>query len=327
MKKQIIALCKLLQFKKLMKTATLILALAVGISILSCSRAHRENLEYSPSAVADSTSNAYISSSAAVEDGKDSTRKFIRTAEMKFRVKSVIGSTYTIEAIAARRGGFVTYTSLNTNVDNVTTTAVSADSLLETTYFTVSNTITLRVPNTLLDTTLKEIAAGIEFLDYRIIKADDVALMILSNTLAQKRAAKSEERLSKAIDEKGRKLNETTRAEDLLLSRQDRADQAKISNLSLADQVNFSTINLTIYQRQSIKRELLASNKDLTAYEPGFGRKLVESLKTGWKVLEAIVLFLANLWAVFLLGLAIYLLYRWLKTRNTTRNKRNLPGV
>jgi len=310
-----------------MKTTTLIFALAVGISMLSCSPAHREKAEYSPSVAADSTANAYISSLAAVEDGKDSTRKFIRTAEMKFRVKSVISSTYNIEAIAARRGGFVTYTSLNTSVDNVTTTAVSADSLLETTYFTVSNTITLRVPNTLLDTTLKEIAAGIDFLDYRIIKADDVALMMLSNTLAQKRAAKAEERLTKAIDEKGRKLNETTQAEDLLLSRQDRADQAKISNLSLADQVNFSTINLSIYQRQSVKRELLASNKDITAYEPGFGRKLVESLKTGWKVLEAIVLFVANLWAVFLLGLAIYLFYRWLKTRNTTRNKRNLPGV
>ena len=305
-----------------MKITSISVALVFTIALISCSRAYREKAEYSPSALADSTANAYISSSAAVEDGKDSTRKFIRTAEMKFRVKSVISSTYNIEAIAARRGGFVTYTSLNTNVDNVTTTAVSADSLLETTYFTVSNTITLRVPNTLLDTTLKEIAAGIEFLDYRIIKADDVALMMLSNTLAQKRAVKAEERLSKAIDEKGRKLNETTRAEDLLLSRQDRPDKAKISNLSLADQVNFSTINLNIYQRQSIKRELLASNKDITAYEPGFGRKLVESLKTGWKVLEAIVLFLANLWAVFLLGLTIYLLYRWLKTRN----KRNHPG-
>lgn len=309
-----------------MKTSGIINALAFSIALFSCSRAYHEKAEYSPAAVADSAANAYVSSSAAVEDGKDSTRKFIRTAEMKFRVKSVISSTYNIEAIATRRGGFVTYTSLNTNVDNVTTTAVSADSLLETTYFTVSNTITLRVPNTLLDTTLKEIAAGIEFLDYRIIKADDVALMMLSNTLAQKRAAKAEERLSKAIDEKGRKLNETTRAEDLLLSRQDRADQAKISNLSLADQLNFSTINLNIYQRQSIKRELLASNKDITAYEPGFGRKLVESLKTGWKVLEAIVLFVANLWAVLLLGLAIYLLYRWLKTRNAARNRRNLPG-
>ncbi len=306
-----------------MKKISILTSIVLVTILFSCSPAHREKMEYSPSAVADTTANSYISSSAAVEDGKDSTRKFIRTAEMKFRVKSVINSTYNIETIAARRGGFVTYTSLNTTVDNVTTTAVSADSLLETTYFTVSNTITLRVPNTLLDTTLKEIAAGIEFLDYRIIKADDVALMMLSNTLAQKRAARAEERLSKAIDEKGRKLNETTRAEDLLLSRQDMADHARMSNLSLADQVNFSTISLNIYQRQSIKRELLASNKDITAYEPGFGRKLVQSLKTGWKVLEAIVLFLANLWAVFLLGLAIYLLYRWLKAMNTARNKRN----
>jgi len=304
-----------------MKITGILTACVIGILLYSCAPASRDKQEQASATVADSTGNAFISSSAAVEDGRDSTRKFIRTAGMKFRVKSVIRSTYDIEAITARRGGFVTYSGLNTNVDNTTTTAVSPDSLLETTYFTVSATITLRVPNTLLDTTLKEIAANIEFLDYRIIKADDVALLMLSNNLAQKRAARAEERLTRAIDEKGKKLNETTRAEDLLLSRQDMADQARLSNLSLTDQVNFSTVSLNIYQRQSIKRELVASYKDITAYEPGFGKKLAHALYTGWKVLEYIVLFLANLWAVFLLALAIYLLYRWLNAKY----KRNPP--
>ncbi len=304
-----------------MKITGILTACVIGILLYSCAPASRDKQEQASATVADSTGNAFISSSAAVEDGRDSTRKFIRTAGMKFRVKSVISSTYDIEAITARRGGFVTYSGLNTNVDNITTTAVSPDSLLETTYFTVSATITLRVPNTLLDTTLKEIAANIEFLDYRIIKADDVALLMLSNNLAQKRAARAEERLTRAIDEKGKKLNETTRAEDLLLSRQDMADQARLSNLSLTDQVNFSIVNLIIYQRQSIKRELVASYKDITAYEPGFGKKMAHALHTGWKVLEYIILFLANLWAIFLFALAIYLLYRWLNAKY----KRNPP--
>jgi hypothetical protein len=307
-----------------MKTLSFLASVTLVIGLFSCSRAYHEKAENSPSAAPDSTASSFISSSAAVENGKDSTRKFIRTAELKFKVNSVIKSTYNIEEITARNGGFVTYSNLSSNIDNATTTAVSADSLLETTYFTVNNSMTLRIPNTLLDTTLKQIAANIVYLDYRIIKADDVALLMLSNTLAQKRAARAEERLSKAIDEKSKKLNETTRAEDLLLSRQDMADHARISNLSLADQVNFSTINLNIYQRQTIKRELVATNKDITAYEPGFGKKMVEALKTGWKVLEAIILFLTNLWAVFLVGLAIYLVYRWLKARKAFRNSRNL---
>ena len=137
---------------------------------------------------------------------------------MKFKVKSVIKSTYDIENITNKLGGFVTYTNLSSIINNVTTIAVSADSSLETTYYTVTNSIILRVPNTKLDTTLKEISKNIDYLDFRIIKAEDVALQILSNNLTQKRSAKNEERLTNAIDNKGKKLNETTTAEEILLS-------------------------------------------------------------------------------------------------------------
>src|ERR1017187_10006070 len=53
------------------------------------------------------SSNGFISSSAAKETGKDTSRRFIRTAEMKFKVKSVIQSTYAIESIVKHMGGFV----------------------------------------------------------------------------------------------------------------------------------------------------------------------------------------------------------------------------
>ena len=254
--------------------------------------------------------NDFISSSAAVENNKDTTRRFIRTADLKFKVKSVLQSTYDIEAITTRQGGFVTYTNLNSKVDYMTTTTVSADSSLETTYFTVSNSMIVRVPNTLLDTTLKEIARNIYYLDHRIIKADDVALQVFANDLTQKRATKNEGRLEKAIENRGKKLNETTSAEEVLWRKQEQSDQAKIANLSLADQVNFSTVNISIYQRQTIKRELISNDKDITAYEPGFGSKLLESIVFGWSMLEAFIVFLMRLWAVFLFLLAAYFLYK-----------------
>ena len=45
--------------------------------------------------------------------------------------------------------------------------------------------MTLRVPNTTLDGTLKEIASNIDILDYRVIKANNVDLDLLSNSLNQ----------------------------------------------------------------------------------------------------------------------------------------------
>lgn len=291
-----------------MKSTKIILGFGLAIMLFGCGRANDEGME--SKAMADSPSNAFISSSAAIENSRDTTRRFIRTADLKFKVKSVIQSTYDIENITNRQGGFVTFTNLTSEITNVTNTAISADSSLETTYFTVTNSITLRVPNTKLDTTLKEIANNIDYLDYRVIKAEDVALQILSNNLTQKRSAKNEERLTNAIDKRGKKLNETTVAEEILLSKQEKADNAKISNLSLTDQIKFSTINLSIYQRPTIKRELISNDKNIDAFAPSFGSKMLESLKVGWDILETFIVFLTKLWGLFLLALVVYFIYK-----------------
>ena len=258
----------------------------------------------------DSSTTSLVSSSAAIVNKKDSTHKFIRTADLKFKVKSVIKSTYNIEDLTAKQGGFVTYTNLTSNIDEQESDKVSRDSLLVTTRYTVTNTITLRVPNTRLDSTLKEIAKNIDFLDYRIIKADDVALQLLSNNLTINRSAKNETRLSRAITTRGKKLKETTEAEEVLVSKQEQADQARISNLSLKDQMNFSTINLIIYQPQTIKYELISTDKRIKDFEPGFGTKIVDALLNGWDILEAVLVFIINLWGLMLIGGIVFLIYK-----------------
>ena len=312
-----------------MKNIKIILGFALAFSLLACQKADHatESLQTFPKSepaspveekapVMDKNgqtnkdANTFIPSSAAVENGKDSTRKFVRTADLKFKVKSVITSTYDIEAITAKQGGFVAFTNLTSSISNVTNTAISADSSLETTNYVVSNTITLRVPNVKLDTTLKLIAKNIDYLDYRIIKAEDVALQMLSNDLAQKRAAKNEARLTNAIDNRGKKLQETADAENALYNREEQGDNAKIANLSLKDQINFSTINLSIYQRETIKREMIANEENIDEYEPHLGIKIWQSLKGGWHILEAIFLFLVEIWGLILFGIVAFFVYK-----------------
>lgn len=289
-----------------------VIGLILTFSFWSCSQVNKE--DHNSLSKTDSSSNSFISTSAAVEKNKDTTRRFIRTANLKFKVKNVIKSTYDIENIANRQGGFVTFTNLSSNVSNVTSNTLSADSTLETTIYTVSNTMILRVPNKKLDSALKEIANNIDYLDYRIIQAEDVALQILSNKLTQKRSAKHEERLKNAIDSKGKKLNETTNAEEVLLSKQEQADYAKISNLSLTDQINFSIIHLSIYQRQTIKREFISNDKNIDAYKPSLATKLIDSLKYGWVILESLIVFLAKLWGLLLFAVLVYLIYKKFKS-------------
>jgi hypothetical protein len=261
------------------------------------------------SAIEQAPASESISSSAAVETGKDTLRKFIRTAELKFKVKNVIQATYQIEDVAVRFGGFVSYTNLSSNTDYKYVTRISADSSLESTHFTVVNTMTLRVPNTRLDSALKAIAPLVEYMDYRIIKADDIGLQILSNRLAEKRINRHEKRMNSAIENRGKKLNETTEAEENLYNKREAADNAMISNLALMDQVNYSTVNLSLYQRQEVKKELIANEDNIESYEPGFGKKLIESMKGGWKIIEVLILFIVQLWGLILFGAALFFLY------------------
>jgi hypothetical protein len=259
------------------------------------------------SAVADTTQ--VVSSSAAVEP-KNSDRKFIRTADIKFKVKNVAKSTYAIEDATTKFGGFVTYTNLQSVVSEKEETKVSQDSSLITTKYAVTNDITIRVPNTKLDTVIKTIAKQIDFLDYRVIKADDVSLKMLSNELAQKRSSVAEKRIENAIDSKGKKLDNVLNAEDQLDAKKEKNDVSKIENLSLKDQVNFSTLTLAIYQNDSVKQEMIANEKSINAYRPNIGLQIWDSLKTGWFMLEAIIAFVVQLWGIALLGFGAYVLFK-----------------
>lgn len=292
-----------------MKTiAQLGLTTLVIIALLfSCKKADyaaEESADYK--ATADSTA---VSSTAAVEP-KNSKQKFIRTADIKFKVKNVVKSTYAIENAVAKFGGFVTYTNLQSNIHDQIKTKISQDSTLETTKFSVENNITIRVPNTQLDTVIKSIARQIDFLDFRVIKADDVSLKLLANQLSQKRSSTNEKRVEKAIDTKGKKINDIMEAENALANQKEVNDSKTIENLSIQDQVNFSTITLQLYQNETIKQEITAGEKDSAYYKPNLGIQIVDALKTGWYMLQTILVFFINLWPFILICLSGFFLYK-----------------
>ncbi len=288
-------------------TKIVLTLLAFGLIVACKESVAKETTDYSENVATDSTS--VISSSAAVEN-KNSNRQFVRTADVKFKVKNVAKSTYAIEDATTKFGGFVTYTNLQSNIHNENRTKVSQDSTLVTTKYKVDNNITIRVPNTKMDTVIKTIAKQIHFLDYRIIKADDVSLQMLSNELAQKRSNSSEKRLANAIDSKGKKLNQVVDAETILDAKKEQNDASKLQNLSLQDQVNFSTLTLNIYQDESIKQEMVANEKSINAYRPNIGLQIWDSVKTGWFMLEHIISFVVVLWPFALIGFLGFLGYK-----------------
>ncbi len=276
------------------------------ILAVSCKKADSLEETTSETTTFSSDSSTTLSSAAALQP-KNSDRKFVRTADIKFKVKNVANSTYIIENATTKFGGFVTYTNLQSTISEKNEVKISQDSTLEITKYTVENNITIRVPNTQMDTVIKTIAKQIDFLEYRVIKADDVSLQLLSNQLKEKREANQEKRLTKAIDSKGKKLNEVVQAENDLNQKSEQKDNSKLENMSLADQMNFSTLTLQIYQRENIKKEMIANEKQ---YRQGFGSKIVDGLENGWYLIEGIIAVIAQLWSIILIGILGYFGYK-----------------
>lgn len=283
-----------------------------GLTLLVMSIAISCKKSYSPAEEAvieevNSVEAKSVGSSNAAVEPKNSNRKFIRTADIKFKVKNVPQSTYAIENATTKFGGFVTDTDLQSSIYEKDEIKISQDSSVVTTKYTVENNITIRVPNTKLDTVIKTIAKQIDFLDYRVIKADDVSLKLLANELAQNRNSNHENRLAKAIDEKGKKLNDIVTAEDNLESKKEQNDNTKLENLSLNDQINFSTLTLQLYQRETVKQEKVAN---AIIYRQNFGSQIVDGFRTGWYLLEGLISLIAQLWSLILFFFLVWLGYK-----------------
>lgn len=250
-----------------------------------------------------------IFSSLAVKPGAmDSIKRFVRTAEMRFRVKNVANATLHIEDIAAKQGGFVVKSELSTTIENRQIQAMNKDSALETTAFSVHNSLIIRVPYKQLDTTLRSIGRLCEFLDYRRINAEDVKLQLLEQELERIRQSGYRQELESMPAAPAKPAAAADNAERKLRSRT-ASDQASIETMKLEDAIRFSTIRLEVYQAPLLNRAMVAN----TDYEPVkrsiLGRS-IEALRSGGDILEALFLGIINLWGLILIGVALFLLWR-----------------
>jgi hypothetical protein len=273
--------------------------------------------DYASSAEMPSLNQTDSISTAALFASAD--RKFIRTADVKFKTSDVQHTTEKIENLTRRYNGFVTHTQLTSSVLSTHTIPVSPDSLLERQEYTVENSMTIRVPATQLDSLIHEIGKLAEFIDFRILKADDIHLQLLENTLKVNRAATAEKRYTAAIDVKSKKLDENIKAEEQVLALQNESDSRQLNTLAQMDKVNFSAISLNFYQPVTYRYARLANHQNFKAYKPGLLIRLSQAFATGWTIFEEIILFLVSIWALILGSMVGIWLYKRYKLKLLSR--------
>ncbi len=242
-----------------------------------------------------------LTTTARMNLENQSGRKFVRTANLEFKVENVQRATLEIEDLTARYEGFVAHTHLYTQMTRTETNPISQDSLLQREYYRVENDMTLRVPNHHLDSLLRALQPLVSFLHHRTIEAEDVSFQLLANQWRSQRMDQSQNRYVQAIGEKGEKLNDISQAEDRLLDKQISSDQARLQNLKLEDQVAYSTIQLKFYQHEEVHQELLPRYQSVEAFRPAFGVRAWEAISLGATALREFVLVLLKIWPLWLI--------------------------
>jgi len=242
-------------------------------------------------------------------------KQFIKTAETKFKVRNVRIASEKIEDLAVKYSGYLTYSNLRNNESDYSRIELSHDSVLVSKRIVVENDMVLRIPNEALDSLVRELNNLIIFLDYRIVKMDDVSFALLANQKASERLKEYDLRVKKHIGTKDSKLKETTTAEENILNRQIQADQLNAENLEIADQIRYCTLKIVIYQQPVLSKETQVL-LNVYSYRSRLLTRIFDAVSDGWVMFENFVVFLFRIWWLIMLIIGGILVYRlWLKPR------------
>jgi hypothetical protein len=291
------------------------IAAMLFLFIFACSRSQKpvdeNNLAYEMKPVpeqkessADST--VKVNDSDPEELGE---RKFIRTADLKFKVNKVEDAVIDIENKTMTFGGFVNLSRLKNIIQDSTNVSISQDSSLQTIHYVMEGFLILRVPDYRMDSLLNILNPLSTLMLSREIHTDDTRIQMLANHLSNQRAIRTSHRMVHDIDEKGKKLSDIEGAEKTREEAEESADNAKISNLTLIDAVKFSTISIEIYQDPGIRYSGIVRERKINEYQSPFLSQVGESFSNGWQLLKDIIIALTRLWSVFILCLLAYFVF------------------
>jgi len=232
-------------------------------------------------------------------------KKFIKTADLRFKVKNVEKVTNTIETLTLKLDGYVHQSQIKSNYVSTRDIEISRDTIMQVMEYFVDNNLIIRVPSLYFDSVLNELSKLHIYLDSRNVKTEDVSTIFLRNKLKGEKRTEYEKRIQKASDQSNRRLDDNVEAEKAASELADIAIDKKIENYELQDRIDFSTITISIYQANTIHKEYV-ENTTLSEYQPSFGRKAWNAIRTGWEVILDIIVGLLSIWPLYILAIVAY---------------------
>ncbi|MBK8802893.1 MAG: DUF4349 domain-containing protein [Fibrobacteres bacterium] len=243
-------------------------------------------------------------------------RAFVRSADLRFRCRSVMQATDRIERIVANNGGYVELNDLRSQIRDRREKLFGNDSVVAILSVDVWNHMQLRVPNDRLDTVLAAIVPLVAFLDNRTIRAQNVGLELRRADREKKRMEKASARVQNLTENPG-KVRDLAELEQEALRREERADAAVDRSEGLREQVELSSVQIALYQHPETRLDTLQRPMEQTWQEP-FSKHVSRALLAGWTSFLGLVLWVVAHWLQWaILTAAILAFLRWRRTKKS----------
>ena len=259
----------------------------------------------------------FIATSAASNANSDKVHKLMRTAQLKFKVKSVPEATQMIEDVILKSDGIILKSSIENQHSSSQKINLSEDSACVVHYNNLVASLDLRVPCGTLDSVLRQIAPLAILIDYRVVDAEDVTTKLMADDLRKARLNKKQGRVSSAIATRSGKLEDVMLAEKSLDQTLEEADQVKISEYNTNDKIAFSSIKIELYQSSLVVKEKVVRDEiDVKSFELGFGAKIQDALVGGFSFLGDIFILIITVWPLWILLIGGFFIYLKIRKRH-----------
>lgn len=233
---------------------------------------------------------------------QSSSRKRIKTADIRCRVQDVTAATTKLERLVTSLDGIVVESVLRNDAQEQHEYPYSADSIRRVQLYTPVSTLTLKVPVTHLDSVVHTITAMAGYIDQRTLRDNDVTLQYLGNELRNAAVIKDErttDHTKKDSELDVRQYSEEKKSAFI---------ERKIANLGILENVAYSTITVQLFQPQVADVQIALNPASIT--RAGFGTETATAFRTGVNVTRSIFIFFLQLWPLWIIAILLWFGYK-----------------
>ncbi|MEN1784335.1 MAG: DUF4349 domain-containing protein [Bacteroidota bacterium] len=241
---------------------------------------------------------AKVTDFSSTESKQLSDRKMIWTGAVEVKVDQVNEATTKVNELCKRYNAFVSKMELNNS------------------NYEITNDITIRVEGNNFETLLEELKGLGSYVRKVSISSNDVTEQYVDVTSRLQTKKEVRERYIAILKNKTGKISEVLEAEEAIRKITEEIEAKEGQLRVLEDRIKYSTIQLTVYETVTFKKEP-------ERYEKRFWDKMVKALSNGWSIVTGFVLVLFSVWPLIIVGGFLLWKWGWFKKRFSRKSKKD----